>query len=640
MAEPSAPGVNDAPGSGPTAYFDHGLFRRNLDALVAADIVTADHLRALAPPDDDVRLVPTRSGQDSVVASGRWLCSRYEPRREAETAIGQYRAGISGDIAPICAVFGSAGGYLARAALDAGFEQVYVYEPDARVLSATLGTNDFVESARSGRIRFTTRLDKFYFQMNFRERMEPNLAVIPAPAYPKAYPEAYADFQARINTLVNDSFLLSQTMLVKMGTWFDYAVRNFPTYARSAGVARLFDRFGGIPAVIVAAGPSLDHNITHLAAHRDRVLVIAVGTALKKLDRLGIVADFAVALESNDIRFQFEGVEFLPKTFGVLNLNSFPALWELPFRAKFGYTGRPASFGWLTEAVERKGDEIAVGGSVATTAFSFAAHLGCDPVILVGQDLAFSPDGAMHATGVGALPGQDVPDAVRESLNDDEELSRRGFSWIPGWHGERVLTRANFRNYLMWFEKNVSAVTSLGRTAYNCTEGGAHIAGFVHRPLADVLATLPTLDANLTDRIASLAAAKSFDEEAFLGRLGHAIERTRDLLKASTDLLAVLEKTSSRLKKPAKRVGAIEAALAACERADRVALPVARELDALLTPLCNTSLLLTNTVFEYDGLSRENQAIMNLKQTAALYKGFEVGATRLLAGLETLRERM
>lgn len=639
MAVDSAPANPEVPGAPPGEYFDPVLFRRNLDALIAADIVTADHLRSIGPPNDEVRLVPTRSGHGAIWASGRWLCSRFEPRREAEQAIAEYRAGITGDIAPICAIFGSAGGYLAQAALDAGFEQVYVHEPDTRVLAATLGTHDFVEAARAGRIRFTTRLDKFYFQMNFRERMEPNLAVIPAPAYPKAYPSAYADFQARIRTLVNDSFLLSQTMLVKMGTWFEYAVRNFPAYARGPGVARLFDRFPGVPAVIVAAGPSLDRNIEQLAAHRDRVMVIAVGTALKKLDRLGIVPDFAVALESNDIRFQFEGVSFLHRTFGVLNLNSFPALWELPFRATFGYAGRPASFKWLTEAVGRA-DEIAVGGSVATTAFSLAAHLGCDPVILVGQDLAFSPHGAMHATGVGALPGQDVPDAVRESLDDDEALSRQGFYWIPGWHGERVLTRANFRNYLMWFEKNVSAVTSLGRAAYNCTEGGAHIEGFIHRPLAEVLASLPPMDLNLTDRIASLAVATTFDQAAFRGRLGHAIEQTRDLLKVSQHLLATLEKTSSRLKVPAKRVKAIETALAACERADRVALPVARELDALLTPLCNTSLLLTNTVFEYDGLSRENQAIMNLKQTAALYKGFEVGATRLLAGLESLRERM
>lgn len=639
MAEPSAPGMNDAPGLGPASYFDHGLFRRNLDALVAADIVTADHLRALSPPDDDVRLVPTRSGHDSVVASGRWLCSRFEPRREAEQAIGQFRAGIGGEIAPICAIFGSAGGYLANAALAAGFEQVFVHEPDPRVLAATLGSRDFVEPARMGRIRFTTRLDKLYFQMGFRERMEPNLAIVPAPSYPKAYPAAYADFQARIKTLVNDSFLLSQTMLVKMGTWFDDAIRNFPAYARGPGVARLFDRFAGVPAVIVAAGPSLDRNIEHLAASRDRVMVIAVGTALKKLDRIGIVPDFAVALESNDIRFQFEGVGFLPQTFGVLNLNSFPALWELPFRAKFGYTGRPASFKWLTEAIGRN-DEIAVGGSVATTAFSLAAHMGCDPVILVGQDLAFSPGGAMHATGVGALPGQDVPEAVRASLDDDDALSRHGFYWVPGWTGERVLTRANFRNYLMWFEKNVSAVTSLGRAAFNCTEGGARIEGFVHRPLAEVLAELSPLAVNVAERVASLAAATPIDETAFDRRLDAAIKHTRDLLNVSTGLLTTLEKTSSRMKNPAKRIGAIEAALAACERADAVALPVARELDAMLTPLCNTALMLTNTVFEYDGLSRENQAIMNLKQTAALYKGFEVGATRLLAGLEALRGRL
>ncbi len=640
MADESVAGNADAPGAGPTEWFDESLFGRNLDALMAADMVTADHLRALPRPDEDVRLVPARSGESAVFASGRWLCSRFEPKTEAARAIEQYRAGISGEIAPICVIFGSAGGYQVRAALDAGFEQVYVHEPDPRVLAATLGTCDFVDDAKAGRIRFTTRLDKLYFQMNFRERMEPNLAIIPSPAYPKAYPEAYAEFQARIRTLVNDSFLLSQTMLVKMGTWFDYAIKNFPAYARGPGVARLFDRFAGVPAVIVAAGPSLDRNIEHLAAHRDRVMVIAVGTALKKLDRFGIVPDFAVALESNDIRFQFEGVEFLPKTFGVLNLNSYPALWELPFRATFGYAGRPASFRWLTEAVNRTGDEIAVGGSVATTAFSLAAHLGCDPVILVGQDLAFSPDGAMHATGVGALPGQDVPEAARSAIGDDDALARQGFHWVPGWHGERVLTRANFRNYLMWFEKNVSAVTSLGRAAYNCTEGGARIEGFVHLPLADVLARLPVIESDLTERIASLAVSTSFDETSFRARLDGAILQTRELLDVSKKLLATIDKTSTRMKKPAKRIGAIEAALAACERADRTALPIARELDAMLTPLCNTSLLLTNTVFEYDGLTRDQQAVMNLKQTAALYKGFEVGAARLLDGLVSLRERM
>ncbi len=42
-----------------------------------------------------------------------------------------------------------------------------------------------------------------------------------------------------------------------------------------------------------------------------------------------------------------------------------------------------------------------LGGSVAHTCFGLAMHLGCDRVIFVGQDFAFTGD-KMHAENAGS----------------------------------------------------------------------------------------------------------------------------------------------------------------------------------------------------------------------------------------------
>ncbi len=69
------------------------------------------------------------------------------------------------------------------------------------------------------------------------------------------------------------------------------------------------------------------------------------------------------------------------------------------FTDRHGNTRRETTpvMDWIERYTEPIGD-IQSGGSVATSAFDLLLNLGCDPVILVGQDLAYTGR-EIHSSG-------------------------------------------------------------------------------------------------------------------------------------------------------------------------------------------------------------------------------------------------
>ena len=68
---------------------------------------------------------------------------------------------------------------------------------------------------------------------------------------------------------------------------------------------------------------------------------------------------------------------------------------------------------------------------VGNFAFSIAQYLGCDPIILTGQDLSFPPTGATHVDGM--LFG-----VLEECRNPMTAFETEGYS------GEPLLTNLDF----------------------------------------------------------------------------------------------------------------------------------------------------------------------------------------------------
>ena len=316
------------------------------------------------------------------------------------------------------------------------------------------------------------------------------------------------------------------------------AVNNLGEIARRPSIACLRGAFAGMPAVVVAAGPSLDRNIAQLSALRGRAVIIGINQTARALARAGLQADFTLCIESRNVGYHFEGVP--PETLGTLVLGaSVPAqLFSQPAARTLTFAAEPLAEGWIYKAMN---EEAAVdsGATVATTAISFAAFLGASPIISVGRDLAlegrrYYADGAAdggqlpaidEATGTISLASMTSKRRMAEGPSGDKQaieqmLAGQVFQLVevPGFHGRPVVSTDLFQ-LEMGLLREVMRSYPPGTRFINATEGGAFLEGMEHRSLSEVIAALPEGDLEVKSRVAGLLASTAGDAEQRQRRL-------------------------------------------------------------------------------------------------------------------------
>src|SRR5690606_37456288 len=165
--------------------------------------------------------------------------------------------------------------------------------------------------------------------------------------------------------------------------------RNLDWYLKTPSLDRLKDQYAGKPAIIVSAGPSLRKNKHLLTDARGRAVIVAVQTMLQPLLEMGVEPNFVTSLDYHDICTRF--FEKLPPSLSthlVAEPKASPAIFSL-FPGAVSLLGNDFADGLLRELNLQKA-RLRSGSTVAHLAFSLAEHLGCDPIIMVGQDLGFS----------------------------------------------------------------------------------------------------------------------------------------------------------------------------------------------------------------------------------------------------------
>jgi hypothetical protein len=131
--------------------------------------------------------------------------------------------------------------------------------------------------------------------------------------------------------------------------------------------------------------------------------------------------------------------------------------------------------------------QLPAGATVAHLAYYLAEHLGCDPIIFVGQDLGFS-DGLCYTPGTSY---EDVwrPELSRfctlemkqwEQIARDRPILRR----IPDIEGRPMYTEQRLFTYLQQFERDFARSRA---KIIDATEGGALKRGAEPMRLAEVI---------------------------------------------------------------------------------------------------------------------------------------------------------
>ncbi|MEZ6242584.1 MAG: 6-hydroxymethylpterin diphosphokinase MptE-like protein [Phycisphaerales bacterium] len=460
---------------------ESGVLERNLAAIARQSPALADRLRRTTPrPDVDFIETPegvsARLGTDAPL-----LASARAPKTEGE------RLASSVDIteaAGIC-VLGFGLGYHV-AALGERLRKTGVlicYEPDLPLLRAVLERVDHASWIERTNLVILTDPEDAPAVSSSLAGIEGVIALgfkfLAHPPSRARLGDGADRFTQTVTRVLKAVRTTLVTTLVQGETTLRNLVMNLDHYATRGGIAELRGVCAGRPAVLVAAGPSLERNIDLLAQPgvRDRVVIVAVQTVLKPLLARGIRPHYVTALDHHEISRRFyegltaedvEGVTLVaePKANPAI-LDAFPGVIRCPSDELLDKI--------LGEKLARDMGEVEPGATVAHLAYYLARYLGCDPVILTGQDLAFT-DGQYYSAGASIHevwapelgPFRTLETLEWERIARMRSLLRR----VPSVGGGEVFTDEQMSTYLAQFEQMFAADGARGLRTIDATEGG------------------------------------------------------------------------------------------------------------------------------------------------------------------------
>ncbi len=466
------------------------LFVRNMRPLWRLDAELALRLDAVAD-EERPALEATRCGTWTVRRAGpngtaMYLHSRHDPVAEARHWADA--VDIDDNFCFVVAGFGL--GYHLRTLFERlkGDSFIICTEPDLRLVASALTCVDLSEMLASKRFILLVDDDKAALHARLQPMgtlmMLGTRFVSHAPSL-RVAPKEHEKINAALSEFVTYMRMSLTTLMGNSRITCRNIAMNLVSYVSTPSIDLLRDRFAGDPAVVIAAGPSLSRNIDQLANLKGKAVLCAVQTALRPLLARGIKPDFVTSLDFHEMsRKFFESVGDLSE----IHLVAEPkAAWPV-------IDDYPGPVSLLDNHWARLvlGDALAgraglpAGATVAHLAFYLAVYLGCDPIIFVGQDLAFT--GHVFYT-----PGVEIHRAWRSEINRFNSMEHKEWDRIArnrsilrrvaGMDGGQLYTDELLFTYLEQFEKDVAAV---GRTVIDATEGGARIRGTQTATLREV----------------------------------------------------------------------------------------------------------------------------------------------------------
>ncbi|HOX18810.1 MAG TPA: DUF115 domain-containing protein, partial [Spirochaetales bacterium] len=363
-------------------------FERNLAALAAR----WPALAASLPAPEALEPVPAASGEPTARLPGpggepgAWLASRFDPRAEARRAATACLASRTDTV-----VFLGLGlGYLAEALLAADGElRVVACEADAGLFAACLTVRDLSPLLGNERLSLVVEGDPGAIGWALESLGARSATLASTPPLADRSAGWYAALREAFERW-RDKERVNERTLRRFGRlWVRNLARNAAEPGRRRGIAGLAGAFAGFPALVLAAGPTLDEVLPLLPELRERALVIAVDTALPSLAAAGIESDFVVVADPQYWNARHLDRARVSSSIIVTEAAVHPATFRLSARA-FALCSSLYPLGRFLEdgSGDAKG-RLGAGGSVATGAWDFARVLGCAPVYFAGLDLAF-----------------------------------------------------------------------------------------------------------------------------------------------------------------------------------------------------------------------------------------------------------
>lgn len=314
-----------------------------------------------------------------------------------------------------------------------------------------------------------------------------------ADQYVMYLPEEYNEYIRFATEIVNRIQCNVGTVMAAGKKIATNDIENLPYVFSKRGVVDLKNLYKDKPAILVNTGPSLHKNIHHLIENQDKVIIIAVAQAMRILLAYDIIPDFICTVDYGKVNYEhFESLCHQQIPLIALNRS-----YDKILRDYQGPKFICVSSGLLNDKsaiglMQSKGT-IIQGGSVSHLNIGVASQLGCNPIAIIGQDLAYEKDLSHSplADANGKLEINKETGILEWVVTDPRSGLRKKKNvmgmpqYVDGYFGENVMTNVGLKSFITSFE--VIAKDNPELNLYDCTEGGADIKGFKNLALKDFI---------------------------------------------------------------------------------------------------------------------------------------------------------
>lgn len=407
--------------------------------------------------------------------------SRHNPQQEVERLL-KYEDIQEQDL---IILFGLGAGYILEhlSCILKNDVNIIIVEKDIEVINLikTIYTGKFLKNKT---IYTTKNIDNLYTQFNqLNLKNYRKINFLYQPVEKKLFHDFYSDVYQKLNEII-DSFVSKSITLSKFAKLFyENFFKNLKFLIIDYNIKTLMKNFKDKPAMLIAAGPSLNDNIEYIKSIQNYTYIFAVDTVIDGLIASDIEPDFVVTLDPQPIsanHFKNSNYDNITLIYECTASYTIPDKFKNRFYVSTGFPAATFISDFLDNYFIFKNS----GGSVATLAFDIIDEFGFNPIILVGQDLSVKE--SLHTKYSSYyLESLKILNKYTtiETLNFKNILEKKLIP-VKGNNGT-VNTTYSLLEYLKWFNTKIKNLKS--KKIYNTSINGAYINNTIVKPLSEII---------------------------------------------------------------------------------------------------------------------------------------------------------
>jgi len=285
-------------------------------------------------------------------------------------------------------------------------------------------------------------------------------------------------------------------------------IQNLPSLFAGSGLNSINGQFKAIPAICVAAGPSLDRTLDSLKKYQNNALIIACDSSVNALLNAGVTPHLVVTTDIFETNFDKikNYVDQLRDSILISGIESNPD----NVRKFLGHKRVAVSssskilLDWLDPRFDLN-CSLPTLTSVSQMAIYSALALGADPIVLVGMDLSYNM-GRSHSAG----------SVIQEDLNINKMAK------ISGVNGYQVFSSPKLVADKIFLE---GVIAKSDTRFINTSMDGAMIKGTENKSLTEILATELKSDADINRRLSEIDWTSSIIDIEAIAELNDMLQK-------------------------------------------------------------------------------------------------------------------